>query len=198
MVEPVQRRDHRGENAGKEDGHFLDRMKIEVIRLVDGFLGGKIRRARRRKHQSFAQKERLFHKHRQQNHEQQERVGQAVEPPGLVANVFLAFLAHQRRRPAEINEIHHEKDRQQQAHANQPHRPAVLRHPPERDALQETEKQRRVADGRQAAARVGDDEDEEYDVMGRHAMLVHPDPRADEQHRRAGGAKNIGQNRADP
>ena len=68
-------------------------MKVEVIRLVDGFLGGKIRRARRRKHQSFAQEQRLFHKHRHQDHEQQERVGQAVEPPVLMAGVFRAFRA---------------------------------------------------------------------------------------------------------
>ena len=63
--------------------------------------------------------------------------------------------------------------------------------------MEETEEQRRVADGRETAADVGDHKDEEHDVMRGHAVLVHADPRTDQQHRRARGAQHGGDDRAE-
>ena len=82
VVEPGQRGNHRGKNAGEQDGDFGDRMKIKFIRRVDGFFGGEIRAGRRRQHQAFAQKRRLVHKHRAEDDGQKKQVRQAVKPPG--------------------------------------------------------------------------------------------------------------------
>ena len=42
QLQPVQRRNHRRKNAGKEDGDFLDRDEIEVIFPVHVVPGGEI------------------------------------------------------------------------------------------------------------------------------------------------------------
>ena len=73
----------------------------------------------------------------------------------------------------------------------------MLRHPPKWHALQIAEKQRRITDGRQAAADIGDDENKKNDVMRRDAILVHPDPGPDQEHRRAGCPQKICEHRAD-
>ena len=73
----------------------------------------------------------------------------------------------------------------------------MLRHPPEGNPLQITQKQWRIANGRQAAAHVRHDENKENDVVRGDAVLVHPQPRPDQEHGRAGRAQNICQDGAD-
>ena len=123
------------------------------------------------------------------------KIRQAVETATFPARFPVRAIGA--RRAEEIDAVHDIKNRQQHADARRPHRPAIFRDPPERHALQIAEKQRRVADGRKAAADVGHDENEKDDVMRRDAVLVHPNPRADQQHGRAGGAQNIGDDCAD-
>ncbi len=53
------------------------------------------------------------------------------------------------------------------------------------------------ADGHQAAADVGDNENKKNNVMRGNAVFVHPNPRTDQQHRRAGGTEDIGDQRTD-
>jgi hypothetical protein len=160
---------------------------------MDGFFRGEIRTCRRRQHQPFAQERRIRHKHGDEDHGEKKQIGQAFDLPIFTRRIFFALGAW---RPARIILIHKIKNGQQQPDAQQPHRPAIRRDPPERDALQKTEEQRRVADRREAAAGVRDDKNKKHDVMRRHAGLIHADPRADQQHGRAGGAKDIGQKRA--
>ena len=75
-------------------------------------------------------------------------------------------------------------------------RPDVLKRPEERHAAQVAEEQRRVAQRREAAAGVGDQEDEEHDDVGAvPAPQVRAQQRADEQHGRAGGAHPARQHR---
>jgi hypothetical protein len=73
----------------------------------------------------------------------------------------------------------------------------MFRHPPKGNPLQITKKQWRITDGRQTAADVCDDENEKNDVMRRDAVLVHPYPRADQEHGRPGRTQKIRQDGAD-
>src|SRR5581483_9000062 len=68
---------------------------------------------------------------------------------------------------------------------------AMFRNPPERNASQVAEKERRIADGCEAAADVRDDENEKDDVMRGGTMLVQAQPGTDQQHGCAGGAEEI-------
>ena len=84
--------------------------------------------------------------------------------------------------------VEHVEDHEQQAVHQQP-RPPEAQGPLERDALQEAEEERRIAERREQPAAVRDDEDEEHDdVRLAHARLVGAQQRADQQHRRAGRA----------
>jgi len=91
-----------------------------------------------------------------------------------------------------IDFVHNVKNPQQQTGGGQPHQPPLFHDPPERDALQKTEEQRRIADGRKPAADVGDEKNEKNNVVRRNPGLVHADPWTNEQHCRAGRAEKIG------
>ena len=70
--------------------------------------------------------------------------------------------------------------------------------PEEIDAAQEADEQRRIAERRQRAADIGDQEDEEDDDMGvERPVVVGADDRPDHDHRGAGRADDRGKQRAD-
>ena len=110
-------------------------------------------------------KERAVQEHRTQDDRQPSDVPQAVEAPLLVG--FGRLDPDLAGRAPVIGRVEDVEQRQQEADAHRPHRPAMLGHPPERNAFQVTQEQRRVAHRRQAAAHVGDDEDEEDDMIAR-------------------------------
>lgn len=92
-----------------------------------------------------------------------------------------------RRRAAERAAVVEVEHREDQADRGQPSEGDVLDQPEERHAAQVAEKEWRIADGCECTADIGDHEDEEDDVKAAEADLVHPDVRADEHHRSAGG-----------
>ena len=133
-------------------------------------------------HQPFAQKFGVVNEHGTQNHGQKKQVGQPVEPPLILRCLPPPNFA---RRAGEIAPVHDVKHRQQAANADTPHRQAMLGHPPERNPGKISQEQGRIADGRQAAAHVRDDENEENNVVRRDPIPVHANPGPDEQHGRA-------------
>ena len=93
--------------------------------------------------------------------------------------------------------IQDEIGRQQQSR-HQQHVGQDLQRPEKRDPVQESQKQRRVAEGRQAAADVGHQEDEEHHHEGAvFAIAVGSQKGPDEQHGRPGGAHPGGDHGAD-
>ena len=89
-------------------------------------------------------------------------------------------------------------EQRQQQHPHEDRLGQDVAHGPEEvHALQKTKEQRWIAERRQRAACVCHEEDEEHDDM-RHmpAIVVGTQQRPDQQHRRAGGAHDAGQQRA--
>src|SRR5262249_30565505 len=126
---------------------------------------------------------------RDQNQAQKKKIAQTLEPPVIP---WLGQLAPHFPRSAQIVPvIHHEKHSEEQGYSGQPHGPAMLCYPPERNPFQIAEKKRGIPDWSQAAAHVRDDENEEDNVMRCDAIAVHPNPWADQKHRRAGSAKHV-------
>lgn len=192
--EVVQRRDHRRKDAHEEPRDLLHRREGEVIRLMHGFGSGEVRANRRRHHERLAEAGRIAQKHSSENQPEETEVAQALHLPSLVRCLRVA---HGLGRAEKVPRIERVENPDESAHCRAPRRPAVLQRPPEGHTAQVAKKERRVADGCEAAAHVADDEDEEDDVKCGDAILVHPNPRADEQHGRAGGADEVRQHRAD-
>src|SRR5881394_2135735 len=130
----------------------MDRMKIEVVCLMNRLARGEIRSEGGREHYDFTQKRRIVNEHRSQNHGQEEKVGQSFKPPDIVR--FSELFANALRRAQIVALIDQIKHRQQDSQADSPNRPAMFRDPPEWDALQVTEKQRWIANRRETAAHV--------------------------------------------
>src|SRR5258705_13560046 len=61
--------------------------------------------------------------------------------------------------------IYDVKPREQKSNGHQPHRPATLRNPPERNAFQIAEEQWRISYRRQTSTYVGHDEDKKNNVV---------------------------------
>ncbi len=91
-------------------------------------------------------------------------------------------LAHPSRCAPEIERVHDEEHGEQNHHTHEPNGPAILCHPPEGDAFEIAKEKRRITNRGEAAAYVGNDKDEKNHVMAGEAILVHPQPRTDEQH----------------
>ena len=82
--------------------------------------------------------------------------------------------------------VQQEENGQQECHRKDERQQHVQESPAERHALQKAQKQRRIAQGREAAADVGDQKDEEnHHVHFVRAVLQGAQDRADHQHRRA-------------
>src|SRR6266566_1667137 len=110
---------------------------------------------------------------------QESQIAQALKAPSLMSGFELAHLF---RGASEIEAVHDEEHREQNEHSHEPNGPAILRHPPEGDAFEIAKEKRRITNRGEAAAYVGDDKDEKNHVMPGEAVLVHPEPRTDEQH----------------
>src|SRR5215471_18977518 len=108
---------------------------------------------------------------RAKDNSQESQIAQALEAPVLVGSFHFSDDLWCSK---EIQLVHDEEHRQQDADRGQPDGPAVGRHPPERDALEKAKKEWRVAYGSEAPADVGDKEDEEDNVVGGQAVFVHP------------------------
>jgi len=202
-LQDLQRRNHSEKNANKEITHLFDRAEIEIIGLMNDRLGheigcgggGEHHQRRDGKHPKQGRFLNILgQQHRAQHHAEPQQVRRATEQPVLVRSFFLP---HCLRSTAEIPCIEHPEHDQQQTHRQRPGLPAVLDHPPERHAAQEAQEQRRIADGREAAADIADHKDEEYDVEAGDAVLVHFDPWTDQQHRRSRSADEVRQHRTD-
>ncbi len=77
-------------------------------------------------------------------------------------------------------------------------RPEQFQRPKERDSVQETKKQRRIAQRRQRTADIADQENEKDDGMRfGFTKLIGPDDRPDQKHRGAGGTDPAGQQCSD-
>jgi hypothetical protein len=98
----------------------------------------------------------------------------------------------------ELAAVQQPEDRQQAGAQEGGFRQQVAHSPEEVHALQEAKEQRWIAQRRERAAGVGDDEDEEHEHMRRAApVVVGANQRAQHQDRRAGRAHEAGQQRAD-
>ena len=127
-------------------------MKVEVVGFMNRFARGEIGTDSRREHHGFPQERRTVNEHRAQNHRQEKKVGQSFKPPDIVR--LSQLFANSLRRAQIIALIDHIKHHQKHAQANSPNGPAMFRDPPEWNALQVTEKQRWIANRREAAADV--------------------------------------------
>ena len=90
--------------------------------------------------------------------------------------------------------VEQEVDQQQGQSHDEHGQEHVRRGPKEVDALQKTEEQRRIAQGREGPPDVGDEKDEEYDRVNLMlAPVVGAQDRADQQHCGAGRAHETGE-----
>ncbi len=196
-TQPVEDGHHGGKDGGEKDDDFDHRMPVEVVGVVDGFPGCDPGDQGGGDHDGFAQEQGFGDEHSSQNDGQTGQVGQAFEFP------FVCFVRQFRRARSDapylrvVAAVEHVEDCEQEADSNQPHGPAFLDYPPEGHAFQITEEERRIADGRETAADVRDYKNEKHDVMGRGPMLVHAQPRPNEQHRGTGCAQDIRKHCAD-
>ena len=94
-----------------------------------------------------------------------------------------------------VDQIDHIKYPQQHPNADEPHGPAIFKHPPERNPLQVAQEQGRISDWSQTTAHVRDDKDEKDDMMSRNSVFIHPNPRPYQQHRCPRGTQNVGNDR---
>lgn len=188
----VQCRNHCPENSEEQPCYFLDRVEVEMVHLV--YLLGRVKVGPdgRRDHDDFPP--------RRRQEDGTEDDGDEGEVAFAVdAEFFVAGLQFPDnfRRPAEVDRVHDDKNQKQGTHRDQPRVPEVDRGPEKRDALQVAQEERRVAYRGEGATHIAYDENEKYDVECRDAVFVHPYPRADHEHRRTGGADEVGNNRPD-
>ena len=127
-------------------------MKTKVVRLVNRLTRGQIGTECRRQHEPFAQERRTFDEDRAEDHRQKEKISQSFKTPAV--GWFGELLANLDRRPKIVAPVDDVEDGQQHGNSHPPHWPAMFGHPPERDALQIAEEQRRITNRCQASAHV--------------------------------------------
>src|SRR5882724_3917068 len=98
---------------------------------------------------------------------------------------------------AVIERVDDQEDREQETNRQRPQRPHMLAYPPEGDAFEVPQEEWGVADGGERAADIGDDENEEDDVVGLDVAAIHAQERADEEHGSPRGAEDVGDQGAD-
>ena len=182
----VQGGNHRPEDTEKEPSHFFDRMEIEVVHLVDLLRRGIPGTERGRAHGKFAP--RCWQENGTEDDADENEVAFAVDPELLVSGFEFA---HHLGRATEIDRVNDVKRGEQGADDNQPRQPEVRSRPEERNTLEVSEEERRIADRGQRTAGIAHDENEEDHVERGDAVFVHADPRADHEHGRAGRADEI-------
>src|SRR5262249_2461238 len=134
------------------------------------------------------------HEHGEKNGGEEKEIVQSAKRPRLVRRLGVAYFT---RCAEKVDAIEGKKHGGESEYGDEPALPAVFEHPPEWDAFQIAHVERRVADGREAAACIAHDEDEKDDVERGDAILVHANPRADEQHRGTGGSDDVCKHSAD-
>ncbi len=192
--EVVQRRHHGHEDAEEQERHLLDRAKREMVFLMDDGRGEIVGRRRRREHHELPQEEGLGQEDRPDDHEQEQDVDAALEPPSVVLLNLRLDGAGGVPEAAAVKHVEHHENRPDRG---RPFLDDMVEQPEKRHAAKVAEKQWRIADGGERPAAVGHDEDEEDHVKRADADLVHADPRPDQHHRRARRADKIGRHRAD-
>ena len=92
-----------------------------------------------------------------------------------------------------VPDIEHDEDREHETGNECRFEPEMPGRPEEVDAVQETDEQRRIAERRECAADIGDEEDEEHDdVDVVKARGIGARERADQDHGRAGSTDHAG------
>src|SRR6201999_1124669 len=113
-----QRRKHRGEDTDEKNGDLPDRFEIKVIGLVDLFSCREIRTGGRGKHQTFAEKDRLFDENGEENDREKNDVDEAVEFPLILR--FREFRADFSRRFQIVSAIHPKEKSKHEGNGSQP------------------------------------------------------------------------------
>ena len=118
--------------------------------------------------------------------------------PAVDARSAARFVGRSVRLAAVEPEIDRQEHRQHEERDDHGLQPEMPRGPEEIDAVQEADEQRRIAERRQRAADIGDENDEEHhDVHFVEARVVGAEQRPDQDHGRAGGADEARDQRAD-
>src|SRR5215203_5726414 len=102
------------------------------------FSRSKVGTSRCRQHQSFAQEQWMIDKHGAEDNTEKEDVGETLKSPFFVSRFLFADFAWRTRK---INSIHQVKHDEQDSDSYAPSRQAMLRHPPEGDAVEIAEEQ---------------------------------------------------------
>lgn len=210
---------HGNEDADKQHGHFLNGAPGKVIGLTYGNIGsfkgqqggqqdnGDLDHGREGEHDLAKDMDSqdltlcvLEHRqsgqgsaenYRSDNHDQEEQIVQAADvnlSAGL-ADIRFSAMGDVFAVVAHIHPIENE----QQNGGVQCHYGEQPQGPEEGNAPGKSHQQRRISDGSQTAADVGDEEDEEHhDVTAALAPGVHLDDGTDHQHTGAGGADAAG------
>jgi hypothetical protein len=95
------------------------------------------------------------------------------------------------RQLPEMELIDDEEHCEDQRHSQKPHRPEGFYNPKERDSLEISEEEWRIADRRQCTSHVADNKNEEDDVVVPDAIPVDPKIWPDQDHRSAGRSQYI-------
>ena len=106
-LEPFQGGYHGHEDAGEQDGDLPERVKVEVVGLVDGFAVVKNEAAAAAAITDSRRRNRVVDEHPAQNDQQPKDVAQALEAPSAGQGVF--FEPRFGRSPAVIESVESEK-----------------------------------------------------------------------------------------
>jgi len=198
-------RDHRGEDPGEDDRHLLDRGPGELVQLARTLGPERERKGDHRHVQELTQvreADRLAgarERPRKDGGDDHAAEEDHVQHPHQADGHVLGAVGgrHTRRLAAVGADLEHGVDGKRETHRHSPVEDQAER-PEEVDAAQKAEEEGRVADRRQEPAHVADDEDEEDDrVPHVRALGVGAQHGADEEHRRARRADEVGEHGAD-
>ena len=183
--QPVQRRDHGCEYARKQNRDLPDGSEVEFVR-PQRFLSGKtMRGARGGNHDEFAH--RRAGEDRHQYDEQKEEILRSLQLDSGGFWLALSFF-----NPSAIgNRVEDKEHAEHQNQGEQPDMPDPDERPVEGNAVEVSQKERRVANRGQRAPNVADDKDKEHNVEFADAELVDPDEGTDEEHGSSRCAKKV-------
>ena len=117
-----------------------------------------------------------------------------AEKSPLFMSRFLS--ADLKRRFFKIEAVEHKENDQKKSDGDSPYHPYVSHHPKKRDTFEIPQKERRIPDRRKRPSDIADDKNKKNSMIGRDAVFIHSQPRADQHHRRARRAQYIRQNGA--
>ena len=136
------------------------------------------------------------HEHGRDDHGEEENVDLAVDAEGLL--LFRGTEFARGHVLLENEGVDREVDCKKDRHREDPRRKEVFGRPEEFDAAEEPEEERRIAQRRKRAAHVGDQEDEKDEGVDlARAAFVRGNERANEEHRGARRAHEVGEHGAE-